>query len=1169
MGETERWPAPECEPVQVGRLEHQQREKRESNKHNDSDFVLFVWKSAEGKRQQVQVTNRAAGSETRAMEIITELRDFVASGGSKRQAEKLKQRLCNRELETIPLEEKEEPPTPEEAKLIAMVEAPPDHISQDPEIVKFGHHGKECHFKYQGTYFAVTTAAAGGKTDCIRIARLCYMRFELGGTKEDVLRFRNRLYSLVHGIPFGTHEAFLKRDRSEGTSTGRVFKRQERDNSTCLVKDTIANYREEEADPSQETLVIKKVCRFDLPPDSPIRQANRSRYIFAAQTKVQGRFTRDPSYVSPLENFEFELECDLCGQSRSSQRLYLLRCYERGQPAGQRHMHPGFFYAGPRCTMRLLGARSPMEEITAHLHDLLKSGNLDKMLDDELLRSLGDFDRAYLLRAVGHLKGDKATRKPPMPESTHDAMRKKVVSGGHPARLVMSAVTTNRQANRPDKQESLASRCRLEIDTLKVECSGDMLKSLGNLQAKLEGGGSSSSSSGSKPKASEAVLSSQAGSVWPPVSKGSPSRASGFASTSEVASPRDSSLQGLLKLLGVQRRKYDLQTVASPAISSTKTLPIKVGDDSSSDDSSSGSYSSYSSESGEDVKRSQGKKKAMEIPNEFMCPISKDVMIDPVSTADGYTYERKEIESWLQRSSMSPATNLPLENKTLVRNIALRKLIADHPATRALVTSGMAAAATQQAADQQLQAQAEQQRQAERAEAAIAQEQRQSAIAEQQRQAAIVEEQQRVHQARAAEEFKNQISDRFRRELAAHPQHIDNEIRQLKASASDIERMYGMSFPELERFLSPFEDHINQMVAQKQAATNRNADAVALQVTGLVKQHLCNAIYHKQTESINGKPFYATPRSSHYQDCQYIMYWQPCAKWAITPSICDSGENIIAALLRGEERGIVQQQQDWGAIWHEYDVASRGWTTCLAAITPLFSVNPVEACAAKVDLRQQNFASPGREEIANGGRTMMCHAAISPQIGVDPVEARVAKVELQQNLASPARESPTPETSPADLEEQDLASPAPRSPPLLPETSTASRKRKNTASPGCVDRARDQERWSEQDGWQKERDWSNQRDRLASGKDRSCHREWHSRGSGWKSNSWDSGSWGQSDYKRNVWLNDSWKQHDWSNDWNSARNTSASSGSSHWPNDRNRDGSSSGSTQLPSDWKAR
>ena len=34
------------------------------------------------------------------------------------------------------------------------------------------------------------------------------------------------------------------------------------------------------------------------------------------------------------------------------------------------------------------------------------------------------------------------------------------------------------------------------------------------------------------------------------------------------------------------------------------------------------------------------------IPNELLCPISSELMEDPVMTIDGFTYERKNIERW-------------------------------------------------------------------------------------------------------------------------------------------------------------------------------------------------------------------------------------------------------------------------------------------------------------------------------------------------------------------------------------------------------------------------------------------------------------------------------------------------------------------------------------------
>ncbi|CAE8711999.1 unnamed protein product [Polarella glacialis] len=66
-----------------------------------------------------------------------------------------------------------------------------------------------------------------------------------------------------------------------------------------------------------------------------------------------------------------------------------------------------------------------------------------------------------------------------------------------------------------------------------------------------------------------------------------------------------------------------------------------------------------------------------DVPHEFLCPIAQDVMRDAVSTCDGYTYERRNIESWLAENNTSPITGLPLANKGLIPNHNLRKLIFD------------------------------------------------------------------------------------------------------------------------------------------------------------------------------------------------------------------------------------------------------------------------------------------------------------------------------------------------------------------------------------------------------------------------------------------------------------------------------------------------------------
>ena len=63
--------------------------------------------------------------------------------------------------------------------------------------------------------------------------------------------------------------------------------------------------------------------------------------------------------------------------------------------------------------------------------------------------------------------------------------------------------------------------------------------------------------------------------------------------------------------------------------------------------------------------------------NRFMCPISLEVMRDPVTAADGRAYERDEIRQWLQQrreaSPPAPMTNAPLAHRWIVTAHALRE----------------------------------------------------------------------------------------------------------------------------------------------------------------------------------------------------------------------------------------------------------------------------------------------------------------------------------------------------------------------------------------------------------------------------------------------------------------------------------------------------------------
>ena len=64
------------------------------------------------------------------------------------------------------------------------------------------------------------------------------------------------------------------------------------------------------------------------------------------------------------------------------------------------------------------------------------------------------------------------------------------------------------------------------------------------------------------------------------------------------------------------------------------------------------------------------------VPDGFRCPITQDVMVDPVMVAEtGHTYERSAIARWLAEHTTDPKTNVELVSKTLIPNHGLRATI--------------------------------------------------------------------------------------------------------------------------------------------------------------------------------------------------------------------------------------------------------------------------------------------------------------------------------------------------------------------------------------------------------------------------------------------------------------------------------------------------------------
>uniref|UniRef100_A0A8C8ZHT7 WD repeat, SAM and U-box domain-containing protein 1 n=1 Tax=Prolemur simus TaxID=1328070 RepID=A0A8C8ZHT7_PROSS len=64
------------------------------------------------------------------------------------------------------------------------------------------------------------------------------------------------------------------------------------------------------------------------------------------------------------------------------------------------------------------------------------------------------------------------------------------------------------------------------------------------------------------------------------------------------------------------------------------------------------------------------------IPDEFVCPITRELMTDPVIASDGYSYEREAMENWISKKKRtSPMTNLVLPSVVLTPNRTLKMAI--------------------------------------------------------------------------------------------------------------------------------------------------------------------------------------------------------------------------------------------------------------------------------------------------------------------------------------------------------------------------------------------------------------------------------------------------------------------------------------------------------------
>ncbi|VAI75536.1 U-box domain-containing protein 15-like [Triticum dicoccoides] len=76
------------------------------------------------------------------------------------------------------------------------------------------------------------------------------------------------------------------------------------------------------------------------------------------------------------------------------------------------------------------------------------------------------------------------------------------------------------------------------------------------------------------------------------------------------------------------------------------------------------------------VTKSLDKCPSLMIPDDFLCPITLEIMTDPVIVASGQTYERRSIQKWLDSGERTcPKMRQPLAHLSLAPNYALKNLI--------------------------------------------------------------------------------------------------------------------------------------------------------------------------------------------------------------------------------------------------------------------------------------------------------------------------------------------------------------------------------------------------------------------------------------------------------------------------------------------------------------
>eukprot|EP01083_Nonionella_stella_P076848 209566_1 len=70
----------------------------------------------------------------------------------------------------------------------------------------------------------------------------------------------------------------------------------------------------------------------------------------------------------------------------------------------------------------------------------------------------------------------------------------------------------------------------------------------------------------------------------------------------------------------------------------------------------------------------EGQREMANIPNEFICPLTKQIMREPVKVFDNHTYEKEAIEKYLKEHNKSPITGEECEDEDDHWTLPNRKL---------------------------------------------------------------------------------------------------------------------------------------------------------------------------------------------------------------------------------------------------------------------------------------------------------------------------------------------------------------------------------------------------------------------------------------------------------------------------------------------------------------